>query len=223
MTVAEFHGNQGGVRGFLHSPAEENGDAIVLTHGAGADSKSRLLVGMAEALTACGFVALRFDLPFRQERPHGPPSFGSAKRDREGIRLAIEAMRKRVSGRVYAGGHSYGGRQATMLLAEEPALADGLLLLSYPLHPPRKPQELRTGHFPKLGTPALFAHGTRDPFGSIVEMRAAVELIPARHAIFEIENAGHDLLGKSSAGDTVAHIAKAFQQFMSLDSSKDAF
>lgn len=217
MTVAEFQESQGGVRGFLHAPAEENGDAMVLTHGAGADAKSSLLVGMAEALAANGFVALRFDLPFRQERPHGPPSFGSAKRDREGIRLAIAAMRKRVGGRLYVGGHSYGGRQATMLLAEEPQLADGLLLLSYPLHPPRKPQELRSAHFPKLRTPALFAHGTRDPFGSILEMRAAVDLIPARHAIFEIENAGHDLLGKKAAGDAATRITKAFREFMFLD------
>jgi predicted alpha/beta-hydrolase family hydrolase len=215
-TVAEFHEGQGGLNGFLHS-AEENRDAILLTHGAGANSKSSLLVGMAEAFAAIGYAALRFDLPFRQERPHGPPSFGSAQRDREGIRLAIAAMSKKVSGRIYVGGHSYGGRQATLLLAEEPQLADGLLLLSYPLHPPRRPQKLRTAHFLELRTPVFFAHGTRDPFGSIEEMRAAVEGIPARHELFQIENAGHDLLGKDRAGEIVTRIARAFQEFILLD------
>jgi len=74
---------------------------------------------------------------------------------------------------VFLGGHSYGGRQTSMLIAEEPGLADGLLLLSYPLHPPRKPGELRTKHFPELRKAAFFVHGTRDPFGTIKEMKAA--------------------------------------------------
>ena len=83
-------------------------------------------------------------------------------------------------GRVFLGGHSYGGRQSTMLCADQPGLVDGLLLLSYPLHPPRKPDQLRVQHLPKLQTPALFVHGTRDPFGSPEEMEAALSLIPAK-------------------------------------------
>src|SRR5690242_16725381 len=144
------------VRGFLHVPPQPNGDAVVLTHGAGADCQSKLLVQISEALAASGFSVLRFDLPFRLARPHGPPSPGSAARDRDGIRQAVAAMRDKTKGRVFMGGHSYGGRQASMLASEDPQLVDGLLLLSYPLHPPRKPEQLRTGHFPKLVTPAFF-------------------------------------------------------------------
>jgi uncharacterized protein len=203
------------VRGFLDSPVEANGDGLLLTHGAGADSRSRLLVSMAEALAGHGFLVLRFDLAFRQERPHGPPSFGSAGRDRQVIRRAISVMRKKVAGRIYLGGHSYGGRQATMLAAEE-QLADGLLLLSYPLHPPRKPQELRVGHFPKLQTPAFFVHGTRDPFASVEEMESAIRLIPARHALLELEGAGHDLLGKGACRATTMQVAKAFKEFVAI-------
>jgi uncharacterized protein len=208
------------VRGFLDSPVEANGGGFVLTHGAGADSRSKLLMGMADALVARGFVVLRFDLPFRQERPHGPPPFGSAAGDREGIRRAITAMRKKVAGRVYAGGHSYGGRQATIVLAEEPQLADGLLLLSYPLHPPRKPQELRVHHFPKVETPAFFVHGTGDPFGSIDEIKSAIKLIPARHALLEIEGAGHDLVGKGGSTETAARVANAFEKFIALSTNQ---
>jgi predicted alpha/beta-hydrolase family hydrolase len=80
-----------------------------------------------------------------------------------------------------------------MLAAETPGLVEGLLLLSYPLHPPKKPQQLRTAHFPNLRTPALFVHGTRDDFGSIEEMRAALQLIPAATTLVPIEGAGHDL------------------------------
>ena len=79
-------------------------------------------------------------------------------------------MRRTVSGRLFLGGHSYGGRQSSMLCAEEPDLVSGLLLLSYPLHPPRKPEQQRTQHLPDLRTPTLFVQGTRDPFGSIAEL-----------------------------------------------------
>src|ERR1700687_970804 len=80
-----------------------------------------------------------------------------------------------------------------MLAADAPGLSDALLLLSYPLHPPRKPEQLRTAHFPKLETPALFVHGSRDPFGSPEELKQALSLIPAKTQLLEIEGAGHEL------------------------------
>jgi len=199
------------VRSYLHSPEQPASDVVLLTHGAGADCRARLLVDMANALAAAGMAVLRFDLPFRQERPHGPPSFGGASRDRDGIRRAITGMKAKFSGRIFLGGHSYGGRQATMLVAEEPRLVDALLLLSYPLHPPRKPAQIRTSHFPRLATPAFFAHGTRDPFGSVAEMQSALELLPAHHALLEIEGAGHDLRPKENPSALSARIVREFQ------------
>lgn len=80
-----------------------------------------------------------------------------------------------------------------MLAAEEPGVAEGLLLLSYPLHPPDKPAQLRSAHFPQLRTPALFVSGTKDPFGSPEELREALALVPGRHELRFIQNAGHDL------------------------------
>jgi predicted alpha/beta-hydrolase family hydrolase len=197
------------VRGFLHAPDRANGDGLVLTHGAGANCQSKLLVSLAGAFAEAGFTVLRCDLPFRQQRPHGPPSPGNAATDREGLRRAIEVLRPLVSGRVYVGGHSYGGRQATMLFAENRDLAEGLLLLSYPLHPPRKPAELRVKHLPQLTTPALFVHGSRDPFGSIAEMGSALKLIPARTELMEVAGAGHDL----ASGSLPAEIVQTFQRF----------
>jgi predicted alpha/beta-hydrolase family hydrolase len=181
------------VRGFLHEPEHPNGDGLVITHGAGANSDTTLLKALAEAFAKTGVVTLRCDLPFRQQRPKGPPFPAQAARDREGLRRAVEALREIAGRKVFLGGHSYGGRQASMLAAEEPDVADALLLLSYPLHPPHKPQELRTGHFGSIQIPALFVHGTRDTFGTTDEMRAALALIPARTDLAIVEGAGHSL------------------------------
>jgi predicted alpha/beta-hydrolase family hydrolase len=203
------------VRGYLHLPDETNANGLVLTHGAGANCQSRLLTALAEAFSGAGLAVLRCDLPFRQRRPHGPPFPGTAAADREGLRRAVEVLRGVVSGRIYLGGHSYGGRQASMLAAESPQLVAGLLLLSYPLHPPRKPLQLRTDHFPTLSTPSLFVHGSRDPFGSLEEVSTALKLIPARTAIFEIAGSGHELLPRRDAGEVPPQIVEAFREFFS--------
>ena len=180
------------LRGVLHTPAQANGNALALTHGAGSDSKTPLLTSLARAFCEAGLLVLRYDLPFRVT--HGSPTSPAAQaRDREGVARAIQALRGRVKGRVFAGGHSYGGRQTAMIASERPGLADGLLLLSYPLHPPRKPEQLRTAFFPEWRTPALFVHGTRDPFGSVEELRDAIARIPARVDLLPVEGAGHDL------------------------------
>ena len=86
-----------------------------------------------------------------------------------------------------------------MLCAEEPELASGLLLLSYPLHPPRRPEQQRTQHLPDLRTPTLFVHGTRDPFGSIEELQRAMKMIPVKTKLLTVEGAGHDLGFKGKA------------------------
>src|SRR5262245_1573241 len=192
-----------GVRGHWHTPATPSGDALVLAHGAGSSSEAPLLVAVAEAFAARGTAVLRCDLPFRQASPTGPPRAGWAHRDRDGLRAAAGVARRRAPGRLFLGGHSYGGRQASILAAEEPGLADALLLLSYPLHPPRRPAEPRTAHFPALPTPVLFVHGARDPFGSLEELREALALIPAPTRLLPVEGAGHDL------GRRLAELAEA--------------
>lgn len=200
------------VRGFLHRPESPVGDGIVLTHGAGANCESLLLRTLAEVLCDSGLMVLRCDLAFRQQRPKGPPMRGSAERDQQGLRRAVAAMKRELTGagRVYLGGHSYGGRQATMLAAAEPNLVDGLLLLSYPLHPPKKPEQVRTAHFANLKTPALFVHGTRDGFGSLEEVSAALRLISAKTALLSITGAGHELVSAKSAGEVTATVVRAF-------------
>ncbi len=201
------------VRGYLHHPSGPAGDCLVLTHGAGSNCNSPLLVVLAEEFCDGGLAVLRCDLPFRQIRPHGPPPRGSAERDQEGLRAAIAFMRRHSPGHAFLGGHSYGGRQASMLCAAKPNLVDRLLLLSYPLHPPRRPSELRTGHFPELKTPALFVHGTRDGFGSIDELEAALKLIPAPTEMLPVTGAGHELLTKTNRDKLPKVVAETFRSF----------
>ncbi len=201
------------VRGYLHRPPVESADCLILTHGAGANCQSPLLTALAEAFCASGMSVLRCDLPFRQLRPHGPPSRGSAERDQAGLRAAVASMRQHSAGRIFLGGHSYGGRQASMLAANEPGLVERLLLLSYPLHPPKRPEELRTKHFPGLQTPALFIHGTRDGFGSTAEMEAALKLIPARTELLPISDAGHELMTSRNRDELPQKVVQRFLSF----------
>jgi uncharacterized protein len=180
---------------------------LILTHGAGSNAEAPLLKALGEEFAKAGVIVLRFDLAYREARPRGSPFPAQAAADRESIRRAAAAMRERGV-RVAAGGQSYGGRQTTMAAAEDPAMAEALLLLSYPLHPPGKPQQMRTAHFAELRTPVFFAHGTRDAFGSIEEMRQAIALIPARTELMVVDGAPHGLPPKS-AGE----IARRFADF----------
>lgn len=175
---------------------------VVLTHGAGGNRDAPLLIALCEEWTRRGWLAIRYDLPFRRRRATGPPS-GSAESDMAGVAEAIAAARARCTGPVVAGGHSYGGRLTSMVVARGVEV-DALTLFSYPLHPPGKPDRLRTGHFGMIGAPTVFTHGSRDPFGSVEELRTAAAGIPAPTEIVEISGARHDLRSKVPDVTTVA-------------------
>ena len=205
------------VRGFLHRPSQSSGDALVLTHGAGSDCNAPLLVALADAFAESAIAVLRCDLPYRQARPHGPPH-GSGAEDREGLRRAVEVLREHARAGVFLGGISYGGRQATMLAAEGSKVCDGLLVLSYPLHPPGKPEQLRTKHLSTIEVPALFVSGSKDPFGSPEELEKAVKLVPTHPRLLIVEGAGHDLgFGRRARGknnDLPQRIVTAFRDIL---------
>jgi predicted alpha/beta-hydrolase family hydrolase len=200
------------VRGFLHMPDRPSGDGLVLTHGAGANCKTVLLVAIAEAFCEAGLTVLRCDLPFRQARPSGPP-LRTAEKDQQGLRLAAAELRNLCANGVFLGGHSYGGRQASILAASDATVCDALLLLSYPLHPPKKPEQMRTAHFPNLNTPALFVSGSKDGFGTFAELRDALKLIPARTELLEVEGKGHELAAARTVATLAHDVVKAFLEF----------
>ena len=197
------------VRGQLYAPATPTGEGLVLAHGAGGNARSPVLIAVAQTFAEAGFHVLCCDLPFRQARASGPPSPGGAARDRAGLEAAVQSLRRLGVASLVLGGLSYGGRQATMLAADAPGTAGSLLLLSYPLHPPGRPDQARTAHLPRLQTPAVFVSGTRDPFGSPDELRHALALVPAPATFVEIDGAGHDLSrGRRTAAETHREVGR---------------
>ncbi|UXA18558.1 alpha/beta family hydrolase [Mycobacterium sp. SMC-4] len=193
------------IAGVLHEPAGTPAGAVALTHGAGGSRESPMLAALCEEWARRGWLAVRYNLPYRRRRPKGPPS-GSAATDQAGVVQAVAAVRALVDGPVIAGGHSYGGRLTSMAVADGLDV-DALTLFSYPLHPPGKPERARTEHLPRIGVPTVFTHGTSDPFGTLDELRAAVGLIAAPTRIVEVTGARHDL--KSRAVDVPAAAVQA--------------
>lgn len=162
--------------------------AVLLTPGASATRDHAPLVAMDVALTAAGVVVERIDLP--SSRP-GPRLF-------EAIRGAASALAARAGADLHdvvLGGRSFGGRMCSTLVADGFPAA-GLVLVSYPLHPPGRPADLRTGHFPQLEVPCLFVSGTRDAFGTPAKLEEATRSVPGPVTHVWIEGGGHGLRGK---------------------------
>ena len=184
------------IAGVAHEPDATPRGVVVLTHGAGGNRDSPMLQRLCDEWARRGWLAVRYNLPYRRRRPKGPPS-GSAASDRAGIVEAITLCRGLANGPLLAGGHSYGGRQTSMVVAADQATVDVLTLFSYPVHPPGKPERARTEHLPDITVPTVFTHGTSDPFGTPAELRDAAALIGAPTEIVEIAGARHDLGSKT--------------------------
>src|ERR1700744_4395964 len=184
------------IAGVAHEPATTPAGVVVLTHGAGGNRESPLLQRLCDEWARHGWLGVRYNLPYRRRRPKGPPS-GSAASDRAGIVEAITVCRGLADGPLIVGGHSYGGRLTSMVVAAKEAEVDVLTLFSYPVHLPGKPERARTEHLPDIAAPTVFTHGTSDPFGTIDEVRAAAALIPTPTEIVEITGARHDLGSKT--------------------------
>ncbi len=216
MKVERFRDEQSGkptVSGFIHHPAIPSGDALILAHGAGTNCESPLLVALAAAFCSSGATVLRCDLPFRQARPKGRPLGQCARRDRAGLKRAVELLKASVSKTIYLGGHAYGGYQASILVASEPSLVKGLMLLSYPLHPPQQPTQLRISHLAAMRTRALFVQASRDPFGTHQEVRSVLATIPTETRLVSVEDARQDLLTESNSTKLPRLIVREFRDF----------
>jgi predicted alpha/beta-hydrolase family hydrolase len=187
------------IAGIAHQPEGTPAGVVVLTHGAGGNRESALLQQVCDEWARRGWLAVRYNLPYRRRRPTGPPS-GSAATDRAGIVEAITVCRDLADGPLIAGGHSYGGRQTSMVVASaeaSPIKVDVLTLFSYPVHPPGKPERPRTEHLPEITVPTVFTHGTSDPFGTPAEVRDAAAMVAAPTEVIEIAGARHDLRSKT--------------------------
>jgi predicted alpha/beta-hydrolase family hydrolase len=170
---------------------------LLLFPGAGSSSTNPSLVAIERAVAPMR--CRRADFPYRKagrKAPDRTPVLLQAVRD--------EAKPLRRGGLVL-GGRSMGGRMCSMVVgdADDPLPAKGLVLISYPLHPPGKPESLRVEHFPRLTVPCLFVHGTRDPFATPDELVRWTATIPGPVTHEWIDGSGHDLKG---ADDRIATI-----------------
>jgi predicted alpha/beta-hydrolase family hydrolase len=169
--------------------------AMLLTPGAGSSASHSSLVALEVALAP--LPVARVDFPYRREGRKAPdraPKLIACVRE-EAASLAESAGVEPAS--VVLGGRSMGGRMCSLAVAEGLPAA-GLVLISYPLHPPGKPDNLRTAHFPMLDVPCLFVSGERDAFGSRDEFDAHVGAIPGRVTQVWVPKSGHDLKGKDT-------------------------
>jgi predicted alpha/beta-hydrolase family hydrolase len=148
--------------------------ALLLAPGAGADRDHHTLVAVT---AAAGLPSERMDFPSRKAGRRAPDRAPVAVAAVVAEAEALVASAGVDPARLVLGGRSFGGRMCSMAVAEGLPAA-GLVLLSYPLHPPGKPDKLRTEHFPQLDVPCLFVSGEKDPFGSPDELAAAVALVP---------------------------------------------
>jgi uncharacterized protein len=169
---------------------------LLLTPGAGSSADHPTLAAIEDGLAP--LPVARVDFPYRREGRKAPdraPKLIACideEADAFASRLGVEA------GSLLLGGRSMGGRMCSMAVAEGRPSA-GLVLLSYPLHPPGKPEKLRTDHFPSLDLPCLFVSGTRDPFGTPDEFETAIEAIPGPVTMHWIDGARHDVKGQDDA------------------------
>lgn len=171
-----------------------SGLGLLLAPGAGADRNQPALVAIDEAATAAGIAVARMDFPYRKagrKAPDRPPVLIDAVV----TEAAALCARAGIDGRALVlGGRSMGGRMCSLAVAGGlPARA--LVLISYPLHPPGRPEQLRTDHFPDLDLPCLFVSGTRDAFGTTAELEAATASIPGSVTHHWIEGRDHGMRG----------------------------
>jgi predicted alpha/beta-hydrolase family hydrolase len=178
----------------LTYPAGERpvGATLVLGHGAGAGQQSTFMVTFAQALSALGLDIVTFDFPYIEQRRKIPDRAPVLEACFRSVIEAATAEMPSAKGALFAGGKSMGGRIATQVAAAAPApeLA-GLVLLGYPLHPPGKPDQRRDAHLADIRRPMLFVHGTRDAFGSPVELTTSLDGVRPPATIHFVEGGDH--------------------------------
>ena len=202
MSVERFsipvdHGRVDAVTAAVHTPARRRRPAVLLTHGAGGDLDGAGLVALAEVLAERGCLVVRTNLPHREAGQRGAPR---ADRAVAPFRQIVAAVHERYprERRWVLGGKSYGGRVASMAVADGlPSV--GLLFYGYPLHPPGKTEKLRVSHWPSVPVRCLFLQGDRDTFCNLALLEENVTKLPRRATLHVVEGGDHSLDVKASA------------------------
>lgn len=204
MSVERFsipvdHGTVDAVTAAVHTPVRRRGPAVLLTHGAGGDLDGAGLVALADVLAEHGCLVVRANLPHREAGQRGAPR---ADRAVGPFRQIVERVREQYprERRWVLGGKSYGGRVASMAVADGlPSV--GLLFYGYPLHPPGRTEKLRISHWPSVPVRCLFLQGERDTFCDLELLEDNLTKLPRRATLHVVPGADHSLDVKASAAE----------------------
>ncbi|MGI8783340.1 MAG: alpha/beta hydrolase family protein [Acidobacteriota bacterium] len=201
---------------FYRAEPPSRNATLILAHGAGAPQTSAFIVTFAEDLAGRGLDVVTFNFPYMEagRRLPDPPARLEAC-----WRSVVEAVRGRDVGanRVFLSGKSLGGRIASHIAAgggETATQSAGLILLGYPLHPPGKPEKLRTAHLARIAVPMLFIQGSRDPFGSPDELRPVFEQLAAPASLHIVEGGDHSFSTPRRMGLSKADVFASIQERM---------
>ena len=193
-----------------YAPADPAGALLVLAHGAGAGQRHPFMVGVAAALAARGIDVVTFNFPYMEQKrrvPDRAPLLEACFR--AVVAAAMDQGRLRTR-RLFIGGKSMGGRMATHLAAQGLDPLAGVIALGYPLHPPGKPDQVRTAHLPAITAPVLIVQGERDAFGTPEELAPAIETMRAPVTLHVVSGGDHSLAvkgrSKNEALDTVTTV-----------------
>jgi predicted alpha/beta-hydrolase family hydrolase len=188
--------------------------SLVVAHGAGAGMDHPFLTGFTRAVNELGVATLRFNFPYVEAGRRSPDTAPVAI---AAWRAAFDAASSRapVQEAVWAGGKSFGGRMASMAVAEGMPAA-GLVFLGYPMHPPGKPDRIRADHLFTIDVPMLFVQGTADPFASRDALTPVLSRLGARATLYSVEGGGHslELSRKDDQRATGASLAEAVVGFI---------
>ena len=174
---------------------------LILAPGAGAGHDSAFIVGFARALASRGLHVVTFNFPYLERGRRVPDTNVTLEKCWDAV---LRAVRERAGAAspLFAGGKSMGGRIASQVAVRRDPLVSpkGLVFLGYPLHPPGRPDERRTAHWPHLHLPALFVQGSRDPFGTPEELRAALAGFGGDSRVMIVDGGDHSFKVPRSAG-----------------------
>jgi predicted alpha/beta-hydrolase family hydrolase len=188
--------------------------SLVVAHGAGAGMDHPFLTGFTRAVNELGVATLRFNFPYVEAGRRSPDSAPVAI---AAWRAAFDTATSRASAReaVWAGGKSFGGRMASMAVAEGMPAA-GLVFLGYPLHPPGRPDRIRADHLFTIEVPMLFVQGSSDPFASRDTLAPVLSRLGARATLHTVEGGGHslELSRKDDPRATGASLAEIVASFI---------
>ena len=187
------------------------GVTLILGHGAGAGQTSDFMTSFASGLAARGVDTITFNFLYREQGRHLPDS---NDRLEACWRAVIEAVRQRIKpsrNALAIGGKSMGGRIASQVAAGGIGNLAGLVLLGYPLHPPGRPDRLRSAHLSDIEAPMLFVQGSRDAFGTSDELRPIVAPLEPPVDLYVVEGGNHSFKVRKRAGVSQADISGAIQ------------